>query len=195
MQIIHTKYYKLRKKILGFSVVILLILVFLGAFISDYLVKENDLKIDSGIIKYTLLNTYPEYERYGIIYKNCLDIILANKPYYIRLTDELNNKHWIEINDKRNFSKTIQVKFQSRLLQENVLYNPNQLSIDNRIIIPWDSDKNFIEWTIVFAIIVLAVSVYYFSKLLNQYKEQLYFQDKQTGQESKWKLISTWIND
>lgn len=197
MQIIHTKYYKLRKKILGLSIIILFLsFILLKFLVPDYLVKENDLKTDSGIIQYASMNKYPEHERYGgIVYKNCLDIVLVDKPYYIRFTDALDSKYWDNIKDKSNYSKTIEVKFQTRLLQKNILYNPNEVLIDNKIVIPSDSKKNFIGWSIIFLTIAIVLCGYFFSKLWKQYKEELYWEDKQISQESKWKLISVWMNE
>ena len=58
-----------------------------------------------------------------------------------------------------------------------------------------DYEKNFLSWTLIFLMIVIIGCGYFFFKLWKQYKEELYWEDKQIGQESKWKLISTWIND
>lgn len=197
MQIIHTKYYKLRKKILGIFLLILLISFPLFKFlVPDYFIKESDLKTESGIIKYSFMNKYREWERYrGYIYKNCLDVVLTDKPYYIRFTDELDEKYWAIIKDSNNYTKPIQVKFQTRLLHNGVLYNPNEVLIGNKLIIPYDSKKNFTGCAIIFFFIIIVLCIYYFLKLWKQYKKDLYQDDKQVGQESIWKLISIWLND
>ena len=171
MEIIHTKYYKLRKKIIGISIIILFLsIIILKFLLPDYLVKENELKTDTGIIQNAFMNKYLEHERYrGMVYKKCLDVILADKPYYIRFTDQLDEKYWSLIIDNQKFSKTIIIKFQARLLHDNILYNPNEVLINNQVIIPADSKKSFIGWTIFFLIIAICFCTYYLNSFLKLY--------------------------
>jgi hypothetical protein len=131
-----------------------------------------------------------------MVYKNCLDVILADKPYYIRFTDELNEGYWATILDKRNFSKKITVKFQARFLNGTILYNPNEVLIDNQIIIPANSKKSFIGWMILFFIVMIGVCVYNLRSFLGTYKAAgLYLEDSKTKKESLWKLVMIWVND
>jgi hypothetical protein len=161
----------------------------------DYLLKESDLKTDAGVIQYASMSKYVEQERYGTVLKNCLDVYLKDKSYYVRFTDELKNKYWARILDKENVSKKIELKFQERLLQDSILYNPNEVLIDNKVIIPVDSERNFqLLILIIFTTIIIACA-YFLLRLWQQYKEELYSDDKQISAESKWKLISTWIKD
>ena len=71
-----------------------------------------------------------------MVYEDCLDVMLVDKPYFIRFTDVLDTKYWDIIKDKNNFSKPIQIKFQSKLLRGKILYNPNEVSIDYKVIVP-----------------------------------------------------------
>jgi hypothetical protein len=198
MEIIHPKYYKLRKKILGISILILFILfVDLKFFLPDYLVKESDLKIDSGIIKYSFYNKYitRRSNHLGYMYVNCLDVVLVDKPYVVRFTSATDDKYWEIIMDSRNYSKPIQVKYQERLLHNNILWNPNEVLIDNKIIIPSDSKKSLIGLIFLFFIAGAIVCGNYLFSLWKQYKEELYSEDLIVSQESKWKLFMVWLDE
>ena len=172
-----------------------MLFIVLKFILPDYLVKENELITDSGIIQYTFMNKYPEHERLRTVYKNCLDVVLVGKPYYIRFTDALDSKYWKIINDTTNYSKSIQVKFQARLLQKNILYNPNEVLIDNKIIIPSDSKKAFLGWLVIVLMAIIIFCGYLFSLLWKQYRQKLYWEDKEISQESKWKLFMVWLYD
>ena len=60
----------------------------------------------------------------------------------------------------------MEVKYQARLLHDNILFNPNELIIDGRVVIPYDAKKGFIGWaniiviTLIFILIYLVFSVY-----------------------------------
>lgn len=173
-----------------------LFFILLKYLLPDYLVKEDELKSDSGVIQSAFMNKYLEYGRYrGMDYKRCLDVILIGKSYHIRFNDELDAKYWPIIIDSRNFSKTIKIKFQARLLHDNILYNPNEVIINDKVIIPADSKKGFIGWFILFVIIAIGSCIYFLYSFTIIYKKDLYFDDKETINDSLWKLIMVWIDD
>ena len=115
---------------------IFLLYILFKFLLPDYLVQQKNLETDRAIIENVFINKYSSYEKFrGKVYKSCIDITLVDKPYFIRLTDHLVDNYWPLINDPNNISKAIEVKFQNRLLHNNILNNPNQISIDNKVII------------------------------------------------------------
>lgn len=196
MEIIHTKYYKTRKKLLGLAFIGLILIFILFTYIlPDYLLKESELEVDTGIIRKTFMNKYLKRVRSATVYKTCLDVILAGKSYFIRFTDDYDNKYWEVINEETNISKTITVKFQSRLLHDNILYNPNEVLINNKVIIPADSKKWVLGLILIVLLIGISTCIYFFTSFLKIYKESLYTEDKETKRESLWKLVMVWIDD
>ena len=196
LEIIHTKYYKTRKKLLGLAFIGLILIFILFTYIlPDYLLKESELEVDTGIIRKTFMNKYLKRVRSATVYKTCLDVILAGKSYFIRFTDDYDNKYWEVINEETNISKTITVKFQSRLLHDNILYNPNEVLINNKVIIPADSKKWVLGLILIVLLIGISTCIYFFTSFLKIYKESLYTEDKETKRESLWKLVMVWIDD
>jgi hypothetical protein len=191
------KYKGLRNRLTGLTfIIVFLSFILLKYVIPDYFVRENALKTDTAIIQNVFKNKYYSYERYrGKVYHPCIDIVLFDKPYFIRLSDGLDKQYWATINDTNNISRRIEVEFQSRLLHNNVLNNPNQVSIENKIIIPFNSKMKFMGWFAIIATIFDIVCIYLFYLSLNTYKINLYPYDKKVGQESKWKLFLLWLND
>ena len=141
------------------------------------------------------MNKYLKRVRSATVYKTCLDVILAGKSYFIRFTDDYDNKYWEVINEETNISKTITVKFQSRLLHDNILYNPNEVLINNKVIIPADSKKWVLGLILIVLLIGISTCIYFFTSFLKIYKESLYTEDKETKRESLWKLVMVWIDD
>ncbi len=191
-----SKYKRLRTKLIGLSfIIIFLSFILLRFLIPDYFVIEDDLKTDKAIIQNVFKNSYYSYEKYrGKVYHPCIDIVLFDKPYFIRFADGLSKPYWASINNSNNISREIEVEFQSRLLHDNVLNDPNQISIDHKIIIPFNSKKKFIGWFAIIASIVNIACIYFFYLSFKAYKTNLYSYDKQVGQESKWKLFLLWLN-
>jgi hypothetical protein len=173
----------LRNRLIGLSFIILFLSFILFRFIiPDYFVKENALQTDNGIIQNVFKNRYYSYERYrGKVSHPCVDITLVDKSYFIRLSDGLDKKYWAAINDTDNISRRIEVEFQSRLLHDNVLNNPNQISIDNKIIIPFDSKKSFLGWFAIIAGIVDIACIYLFYLSVKTYKANLCLHDNDIG--------------
>ena len=154
------------------------------------------MKVDTGVIQNAFMNKYLQYERYrGMVYKKCLDVVLADKPYFIRFTDDLNEKYWTTIIETSDFSKTITVKFQSRLLHDHILYNPNEVIMADKVIIPANSKKWFIGIFTILATTVIGICIYYFNSFRKVYKEGPYLEDKETRIESLWKLVMVWIDE
>lgn len=192
---INDKYKGLRGALMGLTFMILFLsYILLKYLIPDYFVKENDLKTDKAIIQNVFKNKLYSRKISRQSLSSCIDIVLVDKPYFVRLSDGLDKQYWALINDTNNISREIEVEFQNRLLHDNILYNPNQVSIDNRIIIPFNSKRKFIGWFIIIASIVDIVCIYFFCESLKKYKANLYSWDKKVGQQSKWKLFLLWLD-
>ena len=193
----NTKYKRVRTRILLLPLLILfLAFIILKFLLPAYLVQEKDLDKDRGIIQDVFKNGYPTLNKVNrIVYKSCIDIILADKPYFIRLSDHWDDSYWPLINNPVNISKPIEERFQSRLLHGGILYNPNQISIGNQIIIPYNSNQTVIGWFILALMLAIIVCIYFTYSFIRIYKTKLYESDKIIGQESKWKLLLEWLTD
>jgi len=112
----NTKYKRVRTRILLLPLLILfLAFIILKFLLPAYLVQEKDLDKDRGIIQDVFKNGYPTLNKVNrIVYKSCIDIILADKPYFIRLSDHWDDSYWPLINNPVNISKPIEERFQSR---------------------------------------------------------------------------------
>ena len=159
--------------------------------IPDYFTELKDLHTDKGIIQDVYVNKYVKKR----VSYHCVNIILRDKPYYIRLSDNVIENYWAAVINKNNIGKTIQLNYQRRLLHGNILHDPNQISIDNKIIVPFDSKHKSIGWSVIIFIAVIIGCVYTFYVALQTYKADFYVSDKETAQKSKWKLFSVWLTE
>ena len=126
-------------------------------------------------------------------YHPCIDIKVAGKPYRIRLTNTLFRNYWSTINKQSNIGKEIEVKFQKRLLQHDMLYNPNQITINDTLIIPYNAGKYFGIWMVIAAVGVVILCCFLFYSTLITYKDEMLQLDKQLWRENKWKFVSVWL--
>ena len=174
--------------------ILFLLFILLKFLLPDYFGKEKDLKADSGIIENILMDKYPTHERYvGTVYKNCLDIALIEKTYIIRLSDDLNKKYWTAINDKLNIHKRIEVEFQDHLLNNNILNNPNKISIDGKVIIPYGYEKPFVGWAIIGFSLITIVLIYFWYKYFKKCIEILNTNENNL-EKTNWQLFLMLIN-
>ncbi len=174
--------------------ILLLLFILLKFLLPDYFGKEKDLRADSGIIENILMDKYPTHERYvGTVYKNCLDIILIDKPYIIRLSDDLNKKYWSTLNDKLNIGKRIDVGFQDHLLSNNILHNPNKISIDGKVTIPYGYEKTFVGWVIIGFSLITVVLIYFWYKYFKKCIEILNMNENNL-EKTNWQLFLMLIN-
>ena len=188
------KYRHVRRRILLLPFWVLFLAFILFRFLlPDYFVQEKDLDTDSGIIQDVYIHSDPTHKGKG--HNSYIDIHLADKPYFIRLSSSGDDKYWPLINNPVNISKPIEVKFQTRRLHNHILDNPNQISIDNKVIIPYNSKQTLIGWFALgeILIIITCLIVIYWS--IRTYKIELYELDKKIGQKSKWELFLVWLGD
>lgn len=188
--------YKKARRILFSSPLFILFLLFIlfNFLLPDYFGKEKDLITDSSIIKKILIDKYPEHVKFGTVYKNCLDIFLIDRSYFIRLNDGLGGKYWPIINDTFNMHKKIDIGFESHLLHDNILYNPNKISIDGKDIIPYGYEKKFVGLAILVLSIVILILHYVWYGSFRKCKEILKT-DESNLEKTSWQLFLMLIRD
>ena len=162
----------------------------------DYLATTQELVCEYGIIQ----SVYPNIETHKQFLKSdthqtCIDIELKNKSYIIRLTDKLEEDKWLVINDNLNKNKTIEFKYLPHLLHDKILYNPNELSIDNKIIIHFSDSKRFILWLLIGACLASLLFGFISFLAIKTYVVEFLTIDRVTYKKGVWKLIRVWIND
>lgn len=141
----------------------------------DYFVKQKNLVTDKGIIQNVFKNKYLTWDKAkGKYYASCIDIILVDKPYFIRFSDDLVDHYWGLLNDTNNISRQVEVKFQNRLLRGNILHNPNQISIDSKVIIRYNAKQTFIGWAAVAMTFVIIICLFFIYKAYRIYKTSLF---------------------
>ncbi len=189
------KYTRIRTSLIILPLLILLFCYLLfKVLLPEYFLSENDLMVNTGTIKASYYTTYKERGKYGRIYeKKCVQIELVDKRYFIRLTGDL--KFWPAIVTLGNINKEIEVRYKRRNVNPGILYNPKQISIDNRIILPFSESRKFYGWFCIAVIIVIIISSFLLYRVFNIYRLNLYEYDKKIGKLSKWKLFWTWIWD
>ena len=191
------KYIRIRTAMLVLPIFIFFLCYILFAFLlPDFFLSKDALITDTGIIKAAYKTTYKTYDNYnGTYYPRCVDIQLVNKSYYIRLTDNLLEKYWPAIASPENINKKIEVKYQARLMDNNMLNNPEQISINNTLIFPYTAKRKFIGWFAVAVSGAILISSLLLYRVFNIYKLNLFDYDKEIGKESKWKLLKVWLAD
>jgi len=162
----------------------------------DYLATTQELISDYGIIQ----SVYPNVETQKQFLKSdthqtCIDIEIKNKSYIIRLTDKLEKDKWVLINDSLNKNRTIEFKYSPRLLHDKILYNPDELSIDNKIIIHFSDSKKFIFLLFIGACLASILFGFISFLAIKTYVEEFLSIDRLTYKKGVWKLLRVWIND
>jgi ABC-type Na+ efflux pump permease subunit len=76
-----------------------------------------------------------------------------------------------------------------------MLINPNQIAIDNKIIISYNAKKSFIGWFAVAILLIIIACLYFIYLSFKTYKKNLYLYDKEIGSKSKWQLFLVWLKD
>lgn len=194
---VNNKFYRVRTILIVVPIFTLFLAYILFKFLlPSYFITENKLITDKGIIKTITPNKYLRNDTHnGKYYENCIDISLTNKHYLIRLSDRSRDKYWDLLNNPNYISKQIEVKFQDFLLSGDILNNPNQISIDNKIIIPYYSEKKVDGWVTIIIIALIIICLLFIYSIFKKYKLNLLPYDKEIGQESKWKLLVIWLTE
>lgn len=165
------------------------------SILPNYLETKKDLITERGIIQ----AIYPNRETRKVLlntsYPKCLDIQLYDKKYIIRLTDTSEEDKWSIINNTNNINKTIEIKHSIKSSDIEILYNPKELAIDNKVIIHFNDDKPVIFWLLVGCIIVGLAFGFVSFLAIKTYIEDYLPGDREDYKKSIWKLIRVWIND
>jgi len=158
----------------------------------DFLATPTDLKTETGIIENISQNidTLKQLVHKNI-YTPCIDIKIKNKKYFIRLSDR--NEYWPIIYSQDNIGKPIMAKFLPHFFQGTILYNPNQLSIDSKEIIPFAKDsKVYLGGLSLIFIMFISFGFLSFQSIL-RYRYEVLPIDRELRKTSIWKLIAAWL--
>ena len=174
--------------------IFLLYLLFV-ILLPDFLITENNLIVDKGIVKKIYRNDYKEFAKgQGYIYYPCVDIDIFDKAYTIRLTKPVTDKYWNSILDTTNNSKEIEFKYQKQRLKDNHIFNPSKIRIDNKILIPFKKNDTLLGWTIMLAFALFVLLCIYFSYwVFKTYRQNHYELDKQIALEKNRSLLYVWL--
>ncbi len=166
-----------------------------GVF-KDYLTPKVDLNKSELIIDRLYYNTYIEKHilKSDIIHK-CFDISIKDQPFFIRLSDNLHSDKWDEIQEKFSTGDTLRILYAKRLLQDTILYNPNELKINNVTVISFTERKR-INFYALLGITGMTLLFGFVSVIAYKtYKDELLNGDKILFKKSKLKLIGRWIGE
>lgn|GEM_PF-4840205 len=162
---------------LKFNIVLGGITSLLFLFLAGYVVKDiftpfNKLNYDSSTIKKINLTYYNDRTRHIPQY----DIYLFDKPYFIRISNDY-EQYWKIINNSKNINKNIQYHFLTHVLNNSVLHNPSQLSIDGKIIYAYGSDlsnqKSLVVLLVLFSLILALLTYFAVKNYLRKSKSAL----------------------
>lgn len=161
----------------------------------NYLATTKDLFTDHGIIQ----SIYPNEETKKVLlntsHHGCLDIKLYDRKYIIRLSDKFKENKWAIIYNANNINKEIEIKKLHNFPNDGIVYNPNELSIDNKIIIHFNNDKTIILWCLIGSLIVGLLFGFTSCLAIKTYIEDNLSGDKADYKKGLSKLIRVWIND
>jgi hypothetical protein len=180
--------FKVRRLLIILPLVLPFFMYMLSLAVKDLSADKNDYKVDASTIKDIFQGTYEEKQS-----RDCLDIYLIDKPYFIRFNRSSDKEFWQTIDNGKSLNKSIAYTYLPHLLHDGILYNPNRIVIDNVEIIPFN-DQSFMLWCAVALISTfILLFAYFFIRAIIIYRRELYDMDKEIRKESIWKLVRVWL--
>lgn len=192
----YEKYIRIRTVVIVLPLFTIFLLYLLFAvLLPDFLINENNLIADKGIVKRIYRNGYKKFARnQGYINYPCVDIEVVDRPYTIRLTESVSDKYLTKILDTTNNSKEIEFKYQKQRLNDNLIFNPSKIVIGNKILIPFKKNDTLIGWTIMFAFTLFIFLCSYFSYwTFKTYRQNHYQADKKIALEKNRNILLVWL--
>jgi len=172
---------------------IFIIYILLTLIIPMFLASESDLITDKGDVAYAFGNTYVTTGKHPTV-DSCVDIRFVNGLHQVRITSNY-HEHWAALLDSNINGTAIQIKVYPWRALDYLVYNPEKITIDNRVVIPFKA-HSFQKgiFVLIFTALpaLLIFSVFKASKL---YRKYLLSSDQQIRQESIWKYIKRWLVD
>ena len=190
------KYFRVRLALL-IATLMTLFLSFLNyGLIKDYLTVKEGILSETFIIDSLYFNSWIEKRTLkSDISRTCFDIRIKDKPYFIRLSDNSHSDKWIEIKEKFSSGDTLDILYKKRLLQDTILYNPDELKINKNTIISFTDRKKINAYAILGITGMTLVFGFVSFIAYKTYKKELLHSDKLLYRTSKWKLIGRWFDD
>jgi hypothetical protein len=189
---VEIKFLRSRMIILSiFSIFIIYIL--LKLIVPIFLATESDLIAAEGKVKLAFWNTYVTSGRRSAL-DTCIDIHFANGIRQVRITNNY-QEYSTALLDSNINGRPIQIKVYPWRPLNYLVFNPEKLTIDNKVIIPFKAhsfQKGFLVliFTALPTFLILAVT-----KSNKLYRKYLLSSDQLIRQESTWKYIRLWIFD
>lgn len=174
----------------------LLFTFFSYGVIKDYITSKAELNKSKIVVDRLYFNTYLEKRilKSDLTHK-CFDIGIKGQPYFIRLTDNSHSDKWEEIQEKYSPGDTIEILYANRLLQDTVLYNPNELIINHQIIISITETRRMNFWAMVLVTSMTLLFGFVTYIAYQTYREEFLDGDKILFNNSKWTLIGLWLKE
>lgn len=170
-------------------------ILFFGYF-SIYIYKDDwisqaRLSSDTQLIERVEINTFVEkrFLKPDRTRRN-LDIIVKDKPYFIRLTDE--SKTWEKI-ISYSYGDTVSILYNDRLFQDNSIRNPYELAINSDQIIRLSDTEERLFYGLIFMSTLTLTSGLIFILAYKTYREDLLSEDKLLFKTNKWGLFEKWV--
>lgn len=193
---LNQKYFRVRLTLL-IAPLATLFLIFLNyGLIKNQLTEKQDLISETLIIDKLYFNFWIEKRTLkSDIVHNCFDIRIKQKPYFIRLSDNSHSDKWKEIDKTFSSGDTLNILFKKELLQDTILYNPDELQINRNTMISF-ADRKKVNLYVMFGIAGMALMFGFVSIIaFKTYKDELLDSDKLVYRTSKWKLIGRWFKE
>jgi hypothetical protein len=190
------KYFRIRLTLLIAPLATLFFVFFNYGIFKDYLTPKVELNKSELIIDRLYHNTYIEKRIFksDIIHK-CFDISIKDQPYFIRLSDNLHSDMWGELKENFSTGDTLRILYADHLFQDTILYNPNELKINNVTVISFTERKR-INFFALLGITGMTLLFGFVSVIAYKtYKDELFNVDKILFKKSKWKLLGRWIGE
>jgi hypothetical protein len=190
------RFFKIRTALLVSPFVLVALIIFAFSVFSEYFIQQDELVVASFTIDKKYFSSYNK-TRFLKKEKNykCFDIEVREQPTIIRLSESTHNDSWYEIHDNYSKGDTLIISYYENLLQDDIIYNPLELRINNNPIISIDDNKkqSLITYVILAAMTFLYLFFTYLA--LKTYTIEFLEEDKALYRENKWELAKRWLGN
>jgi len=132
---------KLKRDVFYSLISCLLVSIFFIVLTMKYFNDEKNLITENGKISYSYYSTYLIHTKFGSYSKKCVNIEIENSRNIIKLTKD--TVLWNTVLDSNNYLKPIQIKYFFWNKNKDIIFNPSIISINNKVIKPYNNDIKF----------------------------------------------------
>ena len=173
------KHFRIRTSLLILPIASVFMLTMTLKVAKDQFTKIEELSSGSYSIDTAYFSRYVEHRllREDITLDG-FDIKLFNVPFFIRLTDQSHSDSWRGIQSNSVKNATLKVWYVTHLMQDSILYNPNQLEINDKICISLNETKKMNLIALVFLSILTITFIIFSVHSFLTYRNSLFDEDK-----------------